>query len=168
MKAKQTEQTNKIVEELKTSFGDNLIEIRSPRQRRIFARVKKDYLREAFKQITREMKITHLSTITGTDLGPEGIEVQYHLALNDSIIVTLSFTVPKDNLTVPTVIDLIPGAVLYEQEVHEILGLNFEGHPSLGPLFLPEGWPEGVFPMRKEHKFSELRQIKVDMEKGEK
>ncbi len=153
-----TEQTNKFAQELKTRFGDNVLDIKTPRKRRIFARLKKDYLREAFTQIVREMKISHISTITGTDLGLEGIELQYHLAYNDSIELTIGFTFPKDNLNVPTVTDLIPGAILYEQEVHEILGLNFERHPNLTLLFLPEGWPQGVYPMRKDIKIDELKQ----------
>lgn len=152
------ERTNEIAEKLKTILKESLIEIKSPRKRRIVARIKKDSFREAFKRIVKDMKITHLSTITGIDLG-QGIELLYHLAYEDSIEVTLGFTIPKDDPRVPTVTDLVPGAVLYEREIHEVLGVNFEGHPNLTPLLLPEGWPEGVYPLRKDSKFEDLRKI---------
>ncbi len=156
-----TEQTSKFVDELKALCADNLVEIKNPKSRRIFVRVKKDFLKECIIQAAKEMNITHISTITGIDLGAEGIEILYHFAFNDSIAITIGSTVPKDNLSVQTISDFIPGAVLYEQEVHEMLGVNFEGHPNLGVLFLPEGWPTGVFPMRKGQRFEDLKKIKI-------
>jgi Ni,Fe-hydrogenase III component G len=71
----------------------------------------------------------------------------------------LQVDVLKKNPNVPTITDLILGAVLYEREVHDMVGVTFEGHPDLSPLILPEGWPEGVYPLRKEEKFEELRKI---------
>ena len=152
------EQTNEVVERLKKLVGDKIVEIKSPRRRRIFLRVEKESFREAVKEIVNDMKITHLSTITGTDLGQE-IELLYHFAYGDLTVLTVGFKIPKDNLNVRTLTDLVPGAILYERELHEVLGVNFEGHPGLLPLILPETWPEGVYPLRKEQKFEDLRKI---------
>ncbi|RLG90884.1 hydrogenase large subunit, partial [Candidatus Bathyarchaeota archaeon] len=60
---------------------------------------------------------------------------------------------------VPTITDIIPGAVLYEREVHDLLGVAFEGHPDLSPLVLPEEWPERVYPLRKEYTLEKLRKL---------
>lgn len=152
------EQTSEVVERLEKILGEKIIEIKSPRKRRVFLRVERDSFREAIKKIVNDMKITHLSTITGTDLGHE-IELLYHLAHEGSTELTVEFKIPKDNPNVQTLTDLVPGAILYEREVHEVLGVNFEGHPSLLPLILPEAWPEGVYPLRKEQKFEDLRKI---------
>lgn len=121
-------------------------------------RVKEDSFKEASQKIMKDAKITHLSTITGIDIG-QGIELLYHFAYEDSIEITVGFTIQKDNLSVPTVTDIIPGAVLYERELHEVLGVDFKGHPDQSHLVLPEGWPEGVYPLRKDSKFEELRKI---------
>lgn len=152
------EQTDEVVKNVKTALGKRTAEIKSPRKRRVFVRVEKSLFREALERLINELKITHLSTITGTDLGQE-IELLYHLSYKGSTEVTIGFKIPKDNSAVHTITDLIPGAVLYEREVHEVLGVDFEGHPNLQPLILPEQWPHGVYPLRKERKFEELREM---------
>ena len=36
--------------------------------------------------------------------------------------------------------------------MHEILGINFKGHPDLKRLLLPDDWPDGVYPLRRDYK----------------
>jgi membrane-bound hydrogenase subunit beta len=152
------EQTNEIAERLKILLGMNLIEIKNPRERRIFMRIKREAIRETVKDLADNMNVTHLSTITGVDLGQE-IELLYHFAYEGSVVITVGITIPKENPRLHTITDLIPGATLYERELHELLGVDFEGHPNLLPLVLPEGWPQSIYPLRKERKFEELRGI---------
>ncbi len=152
------EKENEIVEKLRNFLKKNLVRATVPRERRIFVYIKKDALKDAVKYSVTDLKFKHLSTITGVDLGGE-IEVIYHLAYEGSIVLSIRLTVPKNNPNVPTVTDLIPGAILYEREVHDLLGVNFEGHPDLSPLLLPEEWPQNVYPLRKEHNLEQLRQM---------
>ena len=152
------EKENEIVEKLKSFLEENLVNVIIPRKRRIFVYIKRDALREAIEYLVKNLKFKHLSTITGVDLG-ERIEVIYHLSHEGSIMLSAKLTVLKKNPNISTITDLIPGAVLYEREVHDLLGVNFKGHPDLSPLMLPEKWPEGVYPLRKEHKLKQLRQI---------
>lgn len=152
------EKENEIIEKLTVFLKRDLVGTAVPRERRIFVYIKSKALKNAVKYLVKELKFKHLSTITGVDLGAE-IEVVYHLAYQGSIELSLGLTVPKNKPSVPTVTDLIPGAVLYEREVHDLLGVNFEGHPDLSPLVLPEGWPQDVYPLRKEHSLEQLREI---------
>ncbi|MCK4668559.1 NADH-quinone oxidoreductase subunit C [Candidatus Bathyarchaeota archaeon] len=152
------EKENEIVEKLRNFLKKNLVRATVPRERRIFVYIKKDALKDAVKYSVTDLKFKHLSTITGVDSGGE-IEVIYHLAYEGSIVLSIRLTVPKNNPNVPTVTDLIPGAILYEREVHDLLGVNFEGHPDLSPLLLPEEWPQNLYPLRKEHNLEQLRQM---------
>lgn len=138
------------------SMKDEILEFKRPRERRIFIRVKKERLKDFIKFLVEEVGAKHLSTITGLDLGRE-MELLYHFAYNNSIAITVGTKIPRDDLKVPTIVDIIPGAIFYEQEVHDMLGIVFEGHPSLTPLILPEGWPEGIHPLRKEYSIEQLR-----------
>ena len=152
------ENENEIVENLNKFLKEGLVKATVPRPRRIFVYVKKDALRDAVKHLTKDLEFKHMSTVTGVDLG-EKIEVIYHLAHKGSIVASIRLSVSKKNPSVPTVTDLVPGAVLYEREVHDLFGVNFKGHPDLSPLMLPEEWPQGVYPLRKEHELEHLKEI---------
>jgi membrane-bound hydrogenase subunit beta len=160
------EKENEIIEKLTVFLKRNLVGTTVPRERRIFVYIKSKALKKAVEYLVKDLRFKHLSTITGVDLGAE-IEVMYHLAYEGAIELSLGFTVPKNNPSVPTITDLIPGAVLYEREVHDLLGVNFEGHPDLSPLVLPEGWPQDVYPLRKEHGLEQLREM-TSKSRGEK
>jgi NADH:ubiquinone oxidoreductase subunit C len=138
------------------SFG--LLEFKRPKERRIFIRIRSEFLRDLISFLIKEYDLRHLSTITGVDLGEE-IELLYHFAYKHSIEITIGIKVPKSSLKVPTITDLIPGAIFYEKEVHDMLGVVFEGHPDLSPLILPENWPEGVHPLRKNYSIEKLKEL---------
>ncbi len=112
--------------------------------------------------MAQEADFTHISTINGVDVGDE-IEVIYHLSLHGSTELSLKVRTPKDKPILPTITDIIPGATLYEREVHDLLGVTFEGHPDLSPLVLPEGWPADVYPLRKEWT---IEKIEKEVAKG--
>ncbi|MEM1607631.1 MAG: NADH-quinone oxidoreductase subunit C, partial [Candidatus Bathyarchaeia archaeon] len=65
------------------------------------------------------------------------------------ILATLRVKLPQNDYIIPTITDLIPGAMLHEREAHDLFGIRFEGNPDLRPLILPEDWPAGIYPLRK-------------------
>ena len=146
---------DRIVTKLREKLKEKIITTNIPRERRIFIHIKPDALRESIKFL-RDIGFRHISTITGVDTG-DSIELIYHLALDGSIELSLKLKVQKEDHKVPTITDIIPGVVLYEREVHEMFGVNFEGHPDLSPLILPEGWPRNIYPLRKKYTLEHLR-----------
>jgi len=50
--------------------------------------------------------------------------------------------------SVPSIVEVYPGAAWHERETHEMFGVDFPGHPGLVPLLLPPEF-EG-HPLRKE------------------
>ena len=92
--------------------------------------------------------VTQIAAITGIDLGKE-IEVIHHLT-NGGYVISLRSHVPKEAPVIPSLVDVIPGSALFEREVHELFGVTFKGNPDLAPLLLPDDWPKGVYPMRRE------------------
>jgi len=152
------EKENEIVEKLKDFLKESLLDTAIPRRRRIFVYIKREALGKAIEYLMKELKFTHLSTITGVDLG-ENIEVIYHLSREGAIMLSAKLAVSKKTPNVSTITGLIPGAVLYEREVHDLFGVDFKGHPDLSPLMLPEKWPEGVYPLRKEYQLKHLREV---------
>ncbi len=95
--------------------------------------------------------------ITGLDPGVATgqLHVLYHFA-EGAAVVTLRLALPRDAAEVPTLRPLIPLAAIFEQELSEVLGVAVVGAPIRGRLFLPDDWPEGVYPLRKDFQFEQL------------
>lgn len=92
----------------------------------------------------------HLTTISGADLGEDYIELTYFLwLLPQKLRAIVKTKLPKDNLRIQSIVNVAPAAILYEREIHEMLGVVFEEHPKLERLFLPEDWPKDVYPLRR-------------------
>jgi NADH-quinone oxidoreductase subunit C len=89
---------------------------------------------------------SRLSAISGVDTGKE-IELIYHV-FSETYYVNVRVPIPKKKLEIRTVTGIYPGANLFEREVHEMLGVDFPGHPNLNNLFLNEKSPKN--PLRKD------------------
>ena len=138
----------KISNLIKTQLKSEAREVIVPRERRMFIPIAKEHLKKTMKKLIGLEGFTHLSTITGVDVGSQ-VELIYHVVYKD-ILVSIKVQVSKKNPILPTIVDLIPGAVFYEREVHDLFGVRFKGNPDLSRLILPDTWPDGVFPLRKE------------------
>ena len=119
------------------------------RARRIFINVSRNDLIKTMNILSSELNINHLSTITARDAGKE-IEILYHFLLN-GVVITIRTACPKDDPTVDSIVSIFPGAVLYERELNDILGVIPKGHPDLRRLVLPDDWVGG-YPLRKDWK----------------
>ncbi|NJE26970.1 hydrogenase large subunit [Thermococcus sp. MV5] len=59
------------------------------------------------------------------------------------------------NLRIPSITPIISGANWAEREVMDMLGIFFDEHPEPLRLILPDDWPEGVYPLRKDFHYNE-------------
>lgn len=108
---------------------------------------------------------TFLSGVDRSELEGEGkpeaggrLEVLTHvyspdLALHVNVRVPVSF----DNPVCPSITGVYRGAYWHERECHEMFGIEFEGHPRLANLYLPEDF-EG-HPLRRSFKLP-IRSVK--------
>lgn len=56
----------------------------------------------------------------------------------------------NDGDSVPSLVPLWNGANWLERETYDLFGINFEGHPNLKRILLPDDWDEG-HPLRKDY-----------------
>ncbi|HON81114.1 MAG TPA: NADH-quinone oxidoreductase subunit C [Methanoregulaceae archaeon] len=101
-----------------------------------------------------DIHFPHLSVISGVDTG-DAVRLIYHFTVfyghrGAECTVSFSVNLPKDDLSVPTISGLIPGAVFSEREKQEFLGVRVTDIPDGRRLFLPDDFPDGVFPWRKD------------------
>ena len=117
------------------------------RDRRFSVQVTPEDLKPVTKRLMGLEGYSYLSTITGVDT-EQGIETIYHHICKDAIVSIRTLT-SKEDPKLPTVVDLVPGAALYEREIHDLFGVTFEGNPDMSQLLLPDRWPEAIKPLRK-------------------
>ncbi len=128
------------------------------RRRRTYGEVWLTIKPETFRKAVEEVfAITypHLHFIAGEDGGGGVITMIYSFGLFyaepwGETSVVLKFDLPKENLVLPTITDLMPGAETNEREIREMLGVEFEGLKNRRHLFLPDDWPEGKYPWRRD------------------
>jgi membrane-bound hydrogenase subunit beta len=139
-----------IVESLKRDLGGKALEIANPDRRRIFLKVAPADLVAAATLLRDRYGAAHLSTISGVDLG-ESFELLYHFA-STAAVLTVRTEIPKSAPCVASICPVIPGAVLYERELQEMFGIAVDGIPDGRRLNLPDDWPDGQYPLRKDWK----------------
>ena len=130
------------------------------RVRRIFADVPVDNFAEIFDYAVSKLGFVILATITGLDEGPT-LGVIYHIARENGIILNLHISVPKDKPVIKTVSARFPAADAYEREMVDLLGMQVEGLPPGNRYPLPDGWPAGQYPLRKDWKSDTIGKSEV-------
>ncbi|MFP4005101.1 MAG: NADH-quinone oxidoreductase subunit C [Candidatus Hadarchaeia archaeon] len=142
-------------EKIKSLIEKHEGKIKREDQRRIYASVGKDCYLELFDELKKN-GLNHLTAITGTDIG-EKFEILYHLETGNGTLLNISFEVEKENESIESITNIFPGAILYEREIMDMLGLEVKGHPDPRRLFLADSWPEHKHPLRKgKYNYSEI------------
>ena len=92
-----------------------------------------------------------LSDVTAVDYGGgRPLQVVYQLwSLVHRRNLRVKAEVPVDDLRVPSVQPLWATANWLEREVFDLFGIDFEGHPDLRRILMPENYAEG-HPLRKD------------------
>ena len=72
----------------------------------------------------------------------------------DHLYVLLESSIPADDARVDSITPVVPGADWAEREFQDAIGVRPEGHPDPRRLLLPDDWPEGVHPLRKDFPYN--------------
>lgn len=153
----------KVADSFKISLGSGFIDSKVYRQevavkKNVFTSmwiyVKREALRGAVEQLCKLQQYPHLAVISSDDRGDE-VELIYHFTIYygqhlQELSLGLSVTLPKTDLRMPTITDMIPGALFSERETQEMMGVEITDIPDNRRLFLPDDFPEGVHPWRKD------------------
>lgn len=153
-----------IIELFKKKFNDSIvnskIEIKTAGLKKnsyslIWLEIELKDFKEAVKFLCT-IQFPHFAIISDNDIGKE-IKLTYHFSLYygkrfKEVSLNLITSLPKNNLKIPTIADLIPGAQTAERKIKEMVGVIIEGLPDLSNIFLPQDFPKDVYPLRKDEK----------------
>ena len=137
---------NLILEALRETFPAETLESQAAPIGETFVALPAGCIHPVAQVLVERFDLRHLSTITGQDTGSV-IELLYHFW--DGAGLTLRTSLPREEPHIATLTDLIPGAVFYEREVSDMLGVTFDGHPDPRALLLPDDWEDDP-PLRQQ------------------
>jgi Ni,Fe-hydrogenase III component G len=138
---------NKLIKQF--NYLDGRVNIQ--RARRMTIELEQANFMEVFEYAAKQLKFIHLCTITGLD-NQDKLDLMYHLAHDEGILLTIKFSVPKETPLIKTVIPSFPGAEIYERELVDLLGFKVEGLPAGNRYPLTDEWPTDQYPLRKDWK----------------
>jgi len=99
-----------------------------------------------------EMRFNLLSDVTCVDWYPSEprFEVVYHLtSISRKTRLRLKVKLNSEDTKISSVISLWPASNFFEREVFDLFGIQFEGHPFLKRIMMPEDWKG--HPLRKDY-----------------
>ncbi|MBQ9344520.1 MAG: NADH-quinone oxidoreductase subunit C [Kiritimatiellae bacterium] len=125
----------------------------APAYQQVWLRVNRDALHDVVARLVA-IAFPHFVVIAATDVG-DAIELPYIFRVLSGpeyaeVLVSVTAVLPKSDPSVDTITDLIPGALLSEREKQEMMGVKVNHIPDPRRMFLPEDFPEGVYPWRRD------------------
>ena len=166
-----------VLKDLKARFSGDILEVFDKSPKRVYIEIKPEAIKKTALYLVKDLGC-RFNIASGMD-ARRHLEILYHFILEDlNLQISLRVKLPKSTKTsspavsgggpmdsppttggndvgLPEIDSLAPtieAANWVERELHELLGVNFRGHPDMRKLLLPDDWPEGVYPLRQDYK----------------
>ncbi len=121
----------------------------------VWARVEPSRIVDVVRTLKTDpgLACTYFTFLSGVDWQAQGFEVVIVLySVTYGNTVGLKVPVPAENPSMPTITGIFRSADWHEREASEMFGINFEGHPNLVKLYLPEDFIG--HPLRKDFRLA--------------
>ncbi|HDM66854.1 MAG TPA: NADH-quinone oxidoreductase subunit C, partial [Thermoplasmatales archaeon] len=161
-----SENIEDLLQSFKDKFGENVKDTRFEKHPTgakkdeelldFWITLDRSVFKEAVRYLTTLEEYPHLSVISGYDAG-NTINLVYHFSIgfgekNREVTINLVVPLPKEDPVIDTITDIIPGALISEQEKQEMLGVKIKDIPKNDRVFISEDFPEDKYPWRKDDK----------------
>ena len=113
----------------------------------------------AFLRDDPELAFNYMCDLSAVDMWPEHprFVVNLHLLVlprdprpdQRTRRLRVKIRLEEHDARMPTLTGVWPSVAWYERETHELFGIDFEGHPDMRPLLLPDDW-QGPPPLRRD------------------
>jgi Ni,Fe-hydrogenase III large subunit/Ni,Fe-hydrogenase III component G len=138
--------------QLKEKFGSAILRADLPSEHQLFVWVQPGVVKELCRHIFRDLDARYVISI-GADDRPfsGGFIVAHNFAFDtDHVLCSVLAQLPADEPKIESISPVVPAANWAEREMRDLVGIESVGHPYPKRLVLPDGWPEGVHPLRKD------------------
>lgn len=140
----------KVLRDIKGRFKKDIVDVFDKSIARVYIEIKPESIVKVANYIFKDLG-ARFNTASGVD-ARQHIEILYHFTIEDiNLVISLRVKLPKSKLEIDSLAPSFEAANWIEREIHELLGINFKGHPDLRKLLLSDDWPEGVYPLRRDY-----------------
>ena len=139
-----------IEKEIHKKFDDKIIKWFEHNDHRIYVDIDPKDLKEFARFIFEDLQARFIIA-SAVDTPRGGVEVLYHFDFYQlPQVFSLRVFLKKPECEVESLSSVISGTQWIEREIAELLGIEVKNHPNLIHLILPEDWPEGNYPLRRD------------------
>ncbi|MFB3764433.1 MAG: F420H2 dehydrogenase subunit FpoD [Methanotrichaceae archaeon] len=145
---------SEVLSSVQSAIPGAVLESRVESDRRLWATIDPNKILDVCKYMSDQLNFDHYSGTGGLDwIAKNEMEVVHIMASHGAhqVVAMLKVRTPRENPSVKSLTGLYWNANWYERETWEMFGINFEGHPGLYPLLLPDELV-GSWPWRKDFK----------------
>ncbi len=139
-----------VLKDLTGRFKGDIVEVFDKSPKRIYIEIKPESIVKIARYMFRVVG-ARFNIASGVDTR-ECIEILYHFAIEDiDLLISLRVKLDRSDPRIDSLALVFEAANWIEREIHELLGVDFKGHPDLRRLLLPDDWPESVYPLRADY-----------------
>ncbi|MBL7131964.1 MAG: NADH-quinone oxidoreductase subunit C [Candidatus Omnitrophica bacterium] len=140
-----------LLNSIKDKFKGSIKDYFDKSKKRVYIEIDPKDIKEVVKYLFINLE-ARFNTASGMDIGFH-IEILYHFTIERlNLLISIRVKLNRDKPKIDSITPVIIGAEWIEREMHELVGIDFAGHPNLERLLLPDDWPEGICPLRKDYK----------------
>ena len=138
------------MENIRARFKDDILEVVEKSPKRAYIEIRPGAIVPAARYLFERMG-ARFNIATAIDVRAH-FEILYHFTLEDvNLLITLRVKLDRAAPRIQSLAPFIEATNWIEREMHELVGIEFEGHPDMRRLLLPDQWPEGVYPLRQDY-----------------
>ena len=140
------------LDQLKAKWGAAIRRADLPSERCLFVFVEASALKAVCHYVFRELDARYVTSIGADDRPFSGsFLVAHNFAFDrDHLLCSILADLPPGQPRVDSISEVVPPANWAERELRDLVGIELTGHPYPKRLVLPDGWPEGAHPLRKD------------------
>ena len=141
-----------VLNSIKQRFNGVIHRVDMPDDSRLLLYAARESVPDLCRFIFRDLDARYVISI-GIDDRPYsgGFQVAHNFAFEkDHVLTSVICDLPADDPKIDSISPDVPAANWAEREFRDLLGIEPVGCPSMKRLVLPDGWPDGLHPLRKD------------------
>lgn len=140
-----------ILKDIRERFKEDIVDFFDKSPKRVYIDIEPESITKVAGYIFKDLR-ARFNIASGVD-ARKHIEILYHFTIEAlNLLITLRVKLEKSRPEIHSLAPIMEAANWIEREIHELLGIDFLGHPDLRRLLLSDEWPKGVYPLRRDYK----------------